>query len=170
MNLKTETLAEIDATVPLYPVVRSAVLPVLQLVQADQGYLSDEAIRWTAERLGLQPINVYEVATFYPGLRRKPIGRRHVRVCRTLSCALVGGYKTCDVMREELGCAELGGTSEDGAFTVEFVECLASCGSGPVALVDEVLHENLNEARTRELAAQLRAEEKSAAPFAKPQA
>lgn len=168
MNLKPETLAEIDATVPLYPEARSAVLPLLQLVQSDQGYITDDAIAWIADRLELQPINVYEVATFYPGIRRKPVGRRVVRVCRTLSCALVGAYKTCDTMREELNCVELGGTSADGAFTVEFVECLASCHTGPVALVDEVLHENLTEAKVRELAATLRKEEGVSAPAAEP--
>lgn len=166
MNLKPETLAEIEATVPLYPVLRSAVLPLLHLIQADQGYISDEAITWIAQRLSLTPINVYEVVTFYPGFRRQPVGRRHVRVCRTLPCALVGAYKTCDRLREELNCAELGGTSPDGAFTVEFVECLASCGTGPVALVGDTLHEKLDEKSTLALAARLRAEEGSPDPRA----
>jgi hypothetical protein len=68
-------------------VKRSAALPLLHLVQEDQGYISNEAVEWIAARLGLQPINVYELVTFYPMFRQKPIGRRHIKVCRTLSCA-----------------------------------------------------------------------------------
>ncbi|HEX2099865.1 MAG TPA: NAD(P)H-dependent oxidoreductase subunit E, partial [Candidatus Synoicihabitans sp.] len=89
MNLKPETLTRIDEVIPHYPVKRSAVLPLLHLIQEDVGYISDGAIEWIAQKLELQPINVYEVVTFYPMFRRQPIGRRHIKVCRTLSCALV---------------------------------------------------------------------------------
>lgn len=157
LNLKPETLAKIEEVIPHYPEKRSASLPLLHLVQEDQGYISDAAIEWIAAKLEIQPINVYELVTFYPMFRRRPIGRRHVKVCRTLSCALVGGYKVCATLKKELGC-EHGGTSADGEFTVEFVECLASCGSGPVLMVDDDLHERLDEAGARALAAQLKAE------------
>jgi NADH-quinone oxidoreductase subunit E len=159
MNLKSETLARIDEVITHYPVKRSATLPLLHLIQEDVGFISDEAIEWIAAKLELQPINVYEVVTFYPMFRRKPIGRRHVKVCRTLSCALNGGYKVCDRFKHEFG-VELGQVSADGEVTVEFVECLASCGTGPVVMIDDDLHENVSEQKAAELSAKIRAESK----------
>ncbi len=159
MNLKPETLQRIDEVITHYPVKRSGTLPLLHLIQEDVGYISDEAIEWIAAKLEIQPINVYEVVTFYPMFRRKPIGKRHVKVCRTLSCALNGGYKVCDRFKEEFN-TELGAVSPDGEVTVEFVECLASCGTGPVVMIDDDLHENVDEAKVKALAAQIRAEAK----------
>src|SRR5215207_3364851 len=101
MNLKPETLRAIDDVITHYPVKRSAVLMLLHAIQEDIGYIPQEAIDWVAAKLELEPINVYEVVTFYPMFRQKPIGRRHVKVCRTLSCALMGGYKTCEAFEKE---------------------------------------------------------------------
>ncbi len=157
MNLKPETFKRIDEVIPHYPVKRSAVLPLLHLIQEDVGYISQEAIEWTAAKLELQPINVYEVVTFYPMFRQKPIGRRHIKVCRTLSCALVGGYKVCDTFKQEFGCG-LNEISPDGSATIEFVECLASCGSGPVVMIDDELHERVDVAKAKQLAAQIKTE------------
>lgn len=156
-TLTPETTAAIDAVVPRYPQKRSAVLPVLHMIQREQGFLSNEAIEWTADRLEIEPINVYEVVTFYPFFRQEPIGRQHIRVCRTLSCALAGAYKTADVLQEELDC-KLGGVSPDGEFTVEFVECLASCHTGPVMLVGDDLYEKVDADKARELAQQFKAQ------------
>ena len=159
MNFKSETLQRIDEVIPHYPLKRSAVLPLLHLIQEDVGYISDESIEWVAQKLELQPINVYEVVTFYPMFRRKPIGRRHVKVCRTLSCALMGGYKVCDEFKKEFG-VELNEVSADGEVTIEFVECLASCGTAPVVMIDEELHEKVDTAKVHELAAQIKTEAK----------
>lgn len=159
LTLKPETLKRIDEVITHYPVKRSGTLPLLHLIQEDVGFISDEAIEWIAAKLEIQPINVYEVVTFYPMFRRKPIGRRHVKVCRTLSCALNGGYKVCDRFKDEFN-TELGAVSPDGEVTVEFVECLASCGSGPVVMIDDDLHENVDEAKVKQLSAQIRAEAK----------
>ncbi|OHE85565.1 MAG: NADH dehydrogenase [Verrucomicrobia bacterium RIFCSPLOWO2_12_FULL_64_8] len=157
MKLKPETLRKIDEVIPHYPVKRSAALPLLHLVQEDQGFISDEAVEWIAQKLELQPINIYELVTFYPMFRQQPIGRRHIKVCRTLSCALVGGYRVCAEFQKELGCGP-GETSSDGEYTLEFVECLASCGTGPVVMIDEELHEKVDSTRARELAAKLKQE------------
>jgi NADH-quinone oxidoreductase subunit E len=157
MNLKPETLRRIDEVITHYPERRSAALPLLHLVQEDQGCISPEAIEWIAARLGLQPVNVYELVTFYPMFRQKPAGRRHIKVCRTLSCALVGGIQVCEEFRRQFGC-DPGEISEDGEVTVEFVECLASCGTGPVVMVDEELYEKVDVARAREIVAQIKAE------------
>lgn len=155
MKLKPETLQRIDEVITHYPVKRSATLPLLHLIQEDAGYISDEAIEWVAQKLEIQPINVYEVVTFYPMFRRKPIGRRHIKICRTLSCALKGGYQVAEEFKKEFG-VELGEVSADGEVTIEFVECLASCGSGPVVMIDDELHEHVDAAKARELAAQIR--------------
>ena len=157
MNLKPETLTRIDEVITHYPEKRSGTLPLLHLIQEDVGYISDEAIEWIAQKLELQPINVYEVVTFYPMFRRKPIGRRHIKVCRTLSCALMGGYKTCAKFESEFN-THLGEVSPDGEVTVEFVECLASCGTAPVVMVDDDLHENVDEAKAKQIADQIKAE------------
>ena len=162
MNLRPDTLERIDAVIPRYPQKRSAALPLLHLVQEDQGFISNEAVEWIAQRLGLQPINIYELVTFYPMFRQKPIGRRHIRVCRTLSCAIMGSYRTCAEFQKQLG-APLGGTSPDGEVTVEFVECLASCGTAPVVMIDDALHEKVDAARARELSDMIRAQAKAPA-------
>jgi len=157
MNLKPATLRQIDEVIPHYPVKRSATLPLLHLIQEDVGYIWAEAIEWVAAKLELQPINVYEVVTFYPMFRQKPIGRRHIKVCRTLSCALLGGYKTCETFEEEFK-THRGEISPDGEVTIEFVECLASCGTAPAVLIDDDLHENVDCAKARKLSAQIKAE------------
>lgn len=155
MNLKPETFRQIDEAITHYPVKRSAVLPLLHLIQEDAGYISNEAIEWVAAKLSLQPINVYEVVTFYPMFRQKPIGRRHVKVCRTLSCALMGGYKTCEVFEQEFN-THRGEISPGGEVTIEFVECLASCGTAPVVMIDDDLHGKVDGTKARQLCAQIR--------------
>jgi NADH-quinone oxidoreductase subunit E len=157
VNLKPETLQRIDEVIPHYPQKRSATLPLLHLVQEDVGYISTEAIEWIAAKLELQPINVYEVVTFYPMFRQKPIGRRHIKVCRTLSCALVGGYRTCEEFQKQFDTS-LNEVSPDGEVTVEFVECLASCGTAPVVMIDEQLYEKVDVAKARALSERLKGE------------
>lgn len=159
INLKPETLSRIEEVIPHYPVKRSATLPLLHLIQEDVGYISKEAIEWVAAKLELQPINVYEVVTFYPMFRQHPIGKRHIKVCRTLSCALMGGYKTCDAFKKEFN-TELNAVSPDGEVTVEFVECLASCGTAPVVMIDDALHEKVDPAKAKQLSDQIKAEAK----------
>ncbi len=162
MNLKPATLAKIDEVITHYPVKRSATLPLLHLIQEDVGWISKEAIEWIAAKLELQPINVLEVVTFYPMFRQKPIGRRHIKVCRTLSCALTGGYKVCEQLEKEFGCHR-GETSADGEVTIDFVECLASCGTGPVVMVDDDLHEKVDAAKVKTIAGDIRANAKGTA-------
>ena len=165
MNLKPETLAEIEAVIPRYPQKMSAMLPLLHSIQRDQGYISPEAMEWVAQKLECTPIKVYEVVTFYPFFRTDPIGKRYVRLCRTLSCALCGGFKIAEVLEDELGC-KMGETAPDGSATIEWAECLASCGTAPAMLVDDDLHENLTEAKVRELAQQWKKEAPGRAPEA----
>ena len=138
---------EIDELITHYPQKRSASLMLLHALQENLGFISREAVEWTAKKLELQPINVYELVTFYPMFRQKPIGKYHLRVCRTLSCALGGAHELHKHLCGKLGLDAHGHgaqTSKDGKFTVEFVECLASCGTAPVMMCNEDFYEGVS--------------------------
>ena len=156
MNLKPETLEKIEKLIPRYPTKRSASLPICHLVQEDQGYISREAMEWIAKKLDLEPINIYEIVTFYPMLREKPIGLRHIKVCRTLSCALNGAYEVKKQLENALIGEGLGNSNKD--YTIEFVECIASCGTAPVVQVDDVLHQCIKPDRVGKFADMIRGE------------
>jgi NADH-quinone oxidoreductase subunit F len=132
---------------------RSAALPLLHLWQEYFGLVNDDAVTWIAAKLGLQPINIFELVTFYPMMREKRAGKTHIRVCRTLSCAMAGSYQLMENLsaatgiQRKTGPAAAGhtptGVSPDGNYSIEFVECLASCGTAPVCMVNDDLHENV---------------------------
>lgn len=160
MNLKPETIEKIDKLVPRYPTQRSAALPLCHLVQEDLGFLSNEAMEWIADRLELEPINIKEIVTFYPMLRMEPTGKYHVRVCRTLPCALAGAYQTAKKLEELLG-VKVGHTSEDGLVTLEYVECHADCGRAPVVMVGEEEYTEIDTEKAAEMAAKMKSGELS---------
>ena len=151
MTIPPELEAEIDERITHYPVSkRSAVLPVLQALQREFGFISPESIEWTARKLEIEPIRVLELVTFYPGFREKQCGKIHIRVCRTLSCAMAGSYELMEKICEITGIDRSSAThhdpiavSPDGRFSVEFAECLASCGAAPVCMVNDDLHETV---------------------------
>lgn len=151
MNLSEETLQKIEQVIPKYPEKRSAALMVIHLVQDELGAIDLEACEWIAEKLDLQPINIQELITFYPMLREKAWGKKHIRVCRTLPCALRGSYATCQKLEEKLGVKE-GHVRDDGEFSIEFMECLADCGEGPVVMVGEETYENIDSEKAEDLA------------------
>lgn len=140
---------------------RSAVLPILHHIQHKHGFLSAGAIQWTADRLGIEPIKVAEVVTFYPGFRQSAPGRFHIRVCRTLSCAMGGSYELMDRLCEITGIDRDSldphhhpiAVSPCGTWSVEFAECLASCGTAPVCLVNDDFHEGVDAGHAEELLA-----------------
>jgi NADH-quinone oxidoreductase subunit E len=153
LDIPTELEKEVDERITHYPVSkRSAVLPVLHALQRHFGFIDEEAIEWTASKLELEPIKVLEVVTFYPGFRQSAPGTYHVRVCRTLSCAMAGSYELMESICEKTGIDRSGVThhdpiavSPDGKFSIEFAECLASCGTGPVCLVNDDFHEAVSD-------------------------
>ena len=148
--------AQLDELVTHYPVKRSASLMFLHALQEHFGHVSDEAIEWTAGKLGLQPINVYELVTFYPMFRQKPLGKTHIKVCRTLSCALAGSGELREHFCQKLGLdshAHAPQTTPDGKFTVEFVECLADCGNAPAVLLNDELLPKVTPAKADEIIA-----------------
>ena len=130
-------------------------LPVLYLAQDEFGYLSQEAIDYVAKMMEFPPARVYGVVTFYTMLNRKPIGRHHIQVCRTLSCALTGSEKITAVLKSKLGI-EVGATTPDGKFTLSEVECLASCGTGPMMQINDDYYENLSEEKVKEILQRLK--------------
>ena len=142
--------AGIDQLITRYPQKRSASLMLLHALQAHFGWLSKEAIEWTAKKLDLQPINIYELVTFYPMFRQEPVGKYVLKVCRTLSCALGGSMQLHENFCSKLGLdARKHGlqTTKDGRFSVEFVECLASCGTAPVMMCNEDFYEGVSNAK-----------------------
>ncbi len=146
--------AELDEVLTHYPHKRSASLMFLHAVQDHFGYLSREAIEWTAARLDLQPINIYELVTFYPMFRQEPSGKHQIKVCRTLSCALGGSYKLHEHICNRLsldGQKHGPQTTQDGQFTVEFVECLASCGTAPVMMCNGGFFESVSTQKADEI-------------------
>ena len=146
--------AEINELITHYPQKRSASLMLLHAVQEHFGYISKDAIEWIAKRLELQPINIYELVTFYPMFRQEPAGKHQIKVCRTLSCALGGSGKLHEHFCTKLGLdAHKHGlqTTKDGKFSVEFVECLASCGTAPVIMCNEDFYEGVSPAKADEI-------------------
>jgi NADH-quinone oxidoreductase subunit E len=142
-----------------YPVEQkqSAVMACLAMVQEQQGYVSAEAERVVAEALGMPPIAVHEVTTFYNMYNQQPVGRYKLNVCTNLPCALRDADKALAHLCSRLGVEE-GGTSDDGLFTVQKAECLGACADAPVLLVnDRKMLSFMSEARLDELLATLAA-------------
>ena len=154
-RVPAELERKMDAAIARYPHEhrRSAAMPLLHLWQEHFGFINDDAVIWIAAKLGLEPINILELVTFYPMFRQKPAGKTHIRVCRTLSCAMAGGFQLMENLCAATGINREGhgegmhdpiAVSPDDNYSVEFVECLASCGTAPVCMVNEDLHENVN--------------------------
>jgi NADH-quinone oxidoreductase E subunit len=150
VKFSEESLKRFDEIVGRYPKKEAAMLPVLYLAQKEFGYLSSEAIEYVAGIMDVPVARVYGVVTFYTMLNMKPIGRHHIQICRTLPCALAGAERIATAIRAKLRIG-VGETTADGNFTLSEVECLASCGTGPMMQVDDDYYENLNEQRVGEI-------------------
>ncbi len=156
LNIPAEFDREMDELISRYPVRRSASLMVLHAWQEKFGWISQEAVAWVAAKLGLQPIHVFELVTFYPMFRQAPAGKFQFKVCRTLSCALGGGHELHGHLCGKLGLDPKkhgAQTTADGRFSVEFVECLASCGTAPVVMVNDTFHQGVTTGKADELVA-----------------
>jgi NADH-quinone oxidoreductase subunit E len=144
LEFSPAALKEFDTIVARYPKKEAAMLPVLYLAQREFGCLSAEAIEYVARLMGQAPARVQGVVSFYTMFSTKPIGRHHIQVCRTLSCALGGAERITGFIEKQLGI-EVGQTTADGRFTLSEVECLASCGTAPMMQVNDAYYENLTE-------------------------
>lgn len=125
-----------------YPTKQAALLPVLWVAQNQFGWISEEVMQLVARTLAISPAHVYGVVTFYTMYQRQPVGKYHLQLCRTLSCAMMGGESLLGHLKEKLQIQE-GETTPDGRFTLSLVECLASCGTAPAMRINETYHENL---------------------------
>ena len=145
-----ETEARIDALIAKYPRKRSAMLPILHAVQNEQGKISEEAIQYVAERLDANPIEVYEVVTFYTMFFTEQIGKYHIQLCRTLSCMLCGFEDVLEHLEKKLGIKP-GQVTPDGKFRLSEVECLGSCSTAPAMQLNFDYHEELTPEKVDEI-------------------
>jgi NADH-quinone oxidoreductase subunit E len=160
VNFSPALISKFDDIVSRYPQgkQKSALLPILHLVQAEYGWVSSPAMDKVAEYLDLQDIEVYEVATFYSMYFMRPQGKYVLEVCRTGPCGIVGAEKIMDHIEETLGVKE-GDVTADGLFSWRGVECLAACGYGPVLQIgpEYTFYENLTNESVDKLITDLKA-------------
>ena len=140
--LSPDARQKIEKLTKVYETSQSALIPALHIAQADQTWLSEETQREVAQLLGLTAQSVRQVVTFYTMFQQKPVGRHLIQVCRNLSCTLLGGQKLQKQIQDKLNLAD-GETTEDGRFTYVSVECLGSCGTAPVLMVNDRYYENV---------------------------
>lgn len=137
--LSQEALKQIDREIAKYPAdqKQSAVMAALAIVQTERGWLSTEAMADVAVHLGMPPVAVYEVASFYNMYDLAPVGKYKITVCTNLPCALSGGVHAADYLKQKLGI-DFNETTADGRFTLKEGECMGACGDAPVMLVNNV--------------------------------
>ena len=145
----------LDTIISKHETKRSALIAVLREIQNDYQYLSADSMEEAANMLEISPSSVQNVATFYTMFFTEPAGKHVVWVCRTLSCALRGAEHVEHYMCDKLG-VKTGETTPDGKITLMEAECLASCGTAPVMLVDDTLEENLTKERVDQVIQELR--------------
>lgn len=145
-----EVVAELEAIRAQFPYPKAAMVPVLRRVQELRGWIDGAARDAVAELLSVTPMEVHEVVTFYPMLYGQPVGRHVIHLCRTLSCDLCGAKELWRHLERKLGIGR-NETTADGRYTLKAAECLASCGTAPVMLIDNERHENLTPAQADKL-------------------
>ena len=156
--LSAESLALIDKEIAKYPAEQrqSAVMSALRIAQVEKGWLSNELMDFVAHYLGMQPIAVYEVATFYNMYNTRPVGKHKICVCTNLPCKLMGADDIADRLKKKLGI-EFGETTEDKQFTLVEGECMGACGDAPLLLVNNHRMESfLNEEKVNALLDELK--------------
>ena len=156
-QLSPEALRKIDREVAKYPLERksSAVMAVLRIAQEEHGWLSVPLMDYIAELLGMRPIQVYEVATFYSMYDLKPVGRHKISICTNISCMLCGSDAIVKHLEQRLGI-KLGETTPDKKVTLKEVECLAACCGAPMFQIGKNYYENLTPQKVDEILASLK--------------
>ena len=139
-----EVVEEMRSHLTKYPPdrKRSALIPLLFVIQRERGYIDNPGVNFLAQFLGEEITDVWETATFYSMFNLRPIGRHHIQICKTLSCKIVGEPEITDHICSKLGIHP-GETTSDGKFTVSLVECLGSCGTAPMMQIGFDYYENL---------------------------
>lgn len=160
IKFSDEPMAAAQEILKRYPAgkQKSAVIPILHIAQAEfDGWLSPEVMDYVASVIGILPIEVYEVASFYSMFNLKPVGKCTLEVCRTSSCWLCGAEDIVKYIEKKLGIKE-GQTTKDGMFTLKTVECLGSCGTAPMLQCGASYHENLTYEKVDQLIDKYRSE------------
>jgi NADH-quinone oxidoreductase subunit E len=155
-ELRSRLVADATEIIGRYPKPRSALMPLLHLVQAEQGYVSEEGITFCAERLGLEEAEVSAVASFYTMFKRQPVGDYHVGVCTNSLCAVMGGDAIFADLKEHLGVGN-DETTQDGKVSLEHLECNAACDYAPLMMVNWEFFDNMTPRSARDLVDGLRA-------------
>ncbi|MGD9628660.1 MAG: NADH-quinone oxidoreductase subunit NuoE [Pyrinomonadaceae bacterium] len=139
-----EVVEEMRLHLTKYPAdrTRSALIPLLFVIQRERGWIDNPGVNFLAKFLNLEVTDVWETATFYTMLNMRPIGRHHIQICKTLSCKIMGEPEITEHICSKLGIHP-GETTEDGKFTVTMVECLGSCGTAPMMQIGFDYYENL---------------------------
>lgn len=137
-----DNLEKIEALKKRYPQPQALALPLLWMAQEQEEYITLDAIDVIAKTCDNAPMELYRVATFYTMFKLEPLGKHHIQLCKTLSCALCGKDEILNHIKNKIGI-EVGETSEDGSFTLSQVECLGSCGTAPMMQINETNYENL---------------------------
>lgn len=153
MKFTSENQKKFEELLTHYPNKQAALLPTLWLVQDQEGYISGEAMEHVAGLLEVSPAHVYGVVTFYTMYHQKPVGKYHLQVCRTLSCALAGSENILEHLKKKLKIEE---NQTTGKFSLCTVECLASCGTGPAMMVNEKYYENLTAEKVDKILGELK--------------
>jgi NADH-quinone oxidoreductase subunit E len=151
-----QALAQIESEIAKYPAERkqSAVMAALTIAQREKGWISEEVMGYVAQLLGLQPIQVAEVATFYSMYELEPVGRHKISLCTNVSCMLRGCGDIVAHLENRLGI-RIGETTTDGRFTLKEVECLAACGGAPMMQIGDDYYEDLTPERVDAILAEL---------------
>lgn len=147
----------VDEIIGRYPNQQAALIPVLWVAQGEFGYLSTEAMALVAERLDVPRAQVISTATFYTMLHKRPVGKFHVQLCKTLSCYLRGSDELVECCKKKLGIGP-GETTPDELFTIEEVECLAACGTAPAARINDDYYESLTPDELEKILDELKAQ------------
>lgn len=144
-NLVAELVPEFEKLKTRFPpgFEPSLVLPCLRRIQEKRGFVSDADIEALVSYLGVPRMQVEQVLSYYTQFRRRPIGRWHLQACRNVTCSMRGSERLIDHLARTLG-VQPGGTTADGRFTLTEVECLGSCGTAPVVMVNDAYHENMS--------------------------
>jgi NADH-quinone oxidoreductase subunit E len=136
------TLQEVQNVIASYPVRDSAILPVLHVAQREFGFLDQDVVKLVAETVGTSPVRVAETISFYTMFSAVPRGKHVIQICTNVSCSLLGSQSIVEHLEKRLGIKR-GSTRPDGLVTLKTVECLGSCGTAPVMIVNDRYYENL---------------------------
>lgn len=154
MKLSNQSMARIKEVLARYPQKQAALLPILHIIQEENGYIVEDLEPTIAELVEVPVIKVREVLSFYTLFNRRPIGKYHLQMCRTISCTLCGHRELLKYLKEKLDI-DIGETTPDGKFTLSTVECLAACETAPVMQVNDKYYGNLTFQQIDEILANL---------------